>query len=335
MCRQTRLIHSASSARDQRKFYPVLPPARVIILLLLVTLIACKGEAGSATISPAVSADELATQTAAPAVATQSAGQTAIAAAATSTANATRQRAIATQVQATATAQSLILSNWKAYTEAVQQQDWERVLSALDVLIGTIGPTPRAADYPSPPYDPRLPQIANLQALARLQYAGQLQRTGKLEAAHVQYEAVQTAEGVQPDLKQQAAVAAGWLKEAENLWVQVNQSWDNKDWGGTVIALEALRDLEGFGSQAQDTESDNTVGRLIELAIARRDAPPPIQSQTVVSNSGGNTGGGTTGNSGGSTGSGATGNSGGSTGGSTGGGSTGGAGGGSQLDGLP
>jgi tRNA nucleotidyltransferase/poly(A) polymerase len=107
-----------------------------------------------------------------------------------------------------------------------------------------------------------------------LRYAAERQLDGDLTAAQTQYEAVLTDEMVNAEIKEQASASLQWLEQAQALWDEVNQAWDGGDWNTALAALEELQNLEGFGPLARDTQSDNTVDRLVEMAIIERDRPP-------------------------------------------------------------
>jgi hypothetical protein len=157
--------------------------------------------------------------------------------------------------------------------------DWRSAIEALDVIIGITGPDPDPADYPASSYDPRTTEVADIQARARLLYGQELQMKGNISAAQAQYEAVQAGEGIDDPIKQQAAASLGRLEQAWMLWNEVNRAWAASAWVQALEALSALSNLEGFGPDAQDTESDYTVEELMDMARTERDRPTPVPVQ--------------------------------------------------------
>lgn len=170
---------------------------------------------------------------------------------------------------ATQTAQALmdtLAEHWQQYDNAIQQNNWEMAIQTLDRIIGITSTNPQEATYPSPPYDARIPKVADLRAETRLSYGFALQRDGKLDAAQAQYEAVQTEPHVAQAYRDEATASLAVLQEARDYWELVNTAWGNQEWNMALDALYQLHDLAGFGNTARDPQDGLTVEQLIALA---------------------------------------------------------------------
>jgi hypothetical protein len=179
--------------------------------------------------------------------------------------------------------QELVQQSWQSYDAAMAQQDWNAAISALDAIIGMTGPAPTREEYPSPPYDPRTYDVAEVQAQVRLIEAERLQREGNIAAAQAQYDAVLTGAGpITQATRQAAANAVERLNTARGLWNQVNSAQAAEDWATMRDALQALSNLEGFGPQARNPQGGQTVESLLALANDRLEQAAQTPTATTI-----------------------------------------------------
>jgi hypothetical protein len=162
--------------------------------------------------------------------------------------------------------QAELAQYWLAYDQAIGQNDWLAAIHPLEQIINIAGPTPAAADYPSPPYDARMAEVAMLLAEARLNAGYDAQLDGLLDEAAAQYAAVLQSTGVPAAQREQATAAAQRLEDARVLWQAVNTAWDDRYWEAAQDALLELQGLEGFGDHALDPKDRMfTVAQLLSM----------------------------------------------------------------------
>ncbi len=179
--------------------------------------------------------------------------------------------------------QELVQQSWQSYDAAMASQDWNAAISALDAIIGMTGPAPSREELPSPPYDQRTYDVAEIQAQVRLIEAERLQKEGNLAAAQAQYDAVLTGAGpITPGTRQAAATAVQRLNTASGLWSQVNAAQAAEAWATMRDALQALNDLEGFGPQARNPQGSQTVANLLDLANDRLEQAAQTPTATTI-----------------------------------------------------
>jgi tetratricopeptide (TPR) repeat protein len=188
-----------------------------------------------------------------------------------------------TQAENQLSTQELVQQSWQSYDAAMASQDWNAAISALDAIIGMTGPAPTREEYPSPPYDQRTYNVAEIQAQVRLIEAERLQSEGNLAAAQAQYDAVLTGAGpITQATRQAAANAVQRLNTASGLWSQVNAAQAAADWATMRDALQALSDLEGFGPQARNPQGSQTVANLLDLANDRLEQAAQTPTATSI-----------------------------------------------------
>jgi tetratricopeptide (TPR) repeat protein len=163
---------------------------------------------------------------------------------------------------------------WQSYDAAVDREDWNAAIAALDSITEITGPTPETVDFPSPPYDPRTYNITETRAQVRLLEGTRLQRAGNFPAARAQFQAVQTEPGrITQTTREAGAAAEARLNQAQELWEQVNAARAAQDWQQMREALLQLSELEGFGAQARNPQDGQTVGDLLALADSNLNQP--------------------------------------------------------------
>jgi hypothetical protein len=169
-----------------------------------------------------------------------------------------------------------IEQGWASYDAAIERQDWNSAILALDSIKEITGPTPETIDFPSPPYDPRTYNVAEIQAQVRVTEAERLQRAGSLEAAQLQYEAVLAGGNrVTPITRQNAETGLARLAQARELWNTVNAARAAGDWQQMRNTLLTLRELPAFGPQARNPATGETVDNLIRFADSQLANPTP------------------------------------------------------------
>ncbi len=172
---------------------------------------------------------------------------------------------------------------WQTYDQAIGQNDWLAAIPPLEQIINIAGPIPAAADYPSPPYDARMGEVAMLLAEARLNAGYDLQQDGLLDEAAAQYAMVLQSPGVSATLREQATAAAQRLEEARVLWQTVNTAWDDRYWESAQAALLELQGLDGFGDHALDpADRMFTVAQLLSMVERFLANEQPAPTDTPV-----------------------------------------------------
>jgi hypothetical protein len=177
-----------------------------------------------------------------------------------------------------------IEQGWASYDAAIARQDWNSAILALDSIKEITGPTPETVDFPSPPYDPRTYNVAEIQAQVRVTEAERLQRAGNLDAAQVQYEAVLAGGSrVTPITRQNAETGLARLAQARELWNTVNAARAAGNWQQMRDTLLTLRELPAFGPQARNPATGETVDNLIRFADSQLANPTPVPTTQPAS----------------------------------------------------
>jgi hypothetical protein len=155
-------------------------------------------------------------------------------------------------------------TSMRAYEQSRDIVQLEEAIRALEEIIEIRDANPDQPITEVGDFD--INNIANTLAERRLERAAHLQKDmGRLDLAEIEYKTIlESPDEIEPPLLQKAETGLANIERARQLWFTVQSSIEQNDFSAAIDALKQLQSLPGFGSEARDPDSGQTVGEMLD-----------------------------------------------------------------------